>query len=71
MPIWLWDSIKWHNKGILKATEGTGKVKIVESLFNEIMTEKFPNLVGKLTSRSMMLKNSKEAEHQEIFIETL
>lgn len=55
----------------MKATEGTGKVKIVESLFNEIMTEKFPNLVGKLTSRSMMLKNSKEAEHQEIFIETL
>jgi len=42
MPIWLWDTIKWYNMGSLKATEGTGKVKIVESLFNEIMTEKIP-----------------------------
>ena len=44
IPWDLWDSIKINNLCITGVPEGQEREKDVESLFEEIMTENFPNL---------------------------
>ena len=44
IPWDLWDSIKINNLCIIGVPEGQEREKDVESLFEEIMTENFPNL---------------------------
>lgn len=40
----LWCNIKKNNVLIIGVPEGVENEKVIESLFKEIMTEKFPNL---------------------------
>uniref|UniRef100_A0A8D2AAZ4 L1 transposable element RRM domain-containing protein n=1 Tax=Sus scrofa TaxID=9823 RepID=A0A8D2AAZ4_PIG len=40
----LWDNIKWGNLCIIRIPEGEDKEKGVENIFEEIISENFPNL---------------------------
>ena len=40
----LWDNIKQDNLHIMGNPEGEEKEKVIENIFEEIMTENFPNL---------------------------
>ena len=40
----LWDNIKWANLRIIGIPEGAEKDKGMENIFEEIITENFPNL---------------------------
>ena len=39
-----WDNIKWANLRIIGIPEGEEKEKVIENIFEEIMSENFPNL---------------------------
>ena len=40
----LWDKTKWANLRIIQIPEGKEKEKGIENIFEEIMSENFPNL---------------------------
>ena len=54
----LWDNIKCTNIRIIGVPEGEEREKGMENLFEEIMAENSPNLVGKQTSKSIKHKES-------------